>query len=230
MKSDTRIFIGDLVRAISFLGLEARDDVGKLIGFEWVGAAEVALPRLQHTIERPPVVQEQEPPPVREQEERPAEAGLLPFRMESSTYSPGRPIPAPLPIERPTAKILKLAPLFQPHWERSLLAESIYTQREEGDVDVVRAAESIAKGQPLVRPPREWVRTTSRGCQLLIDTGIGMRPYAHDTELFIRSMTRVAGIERVHTFRFVDSPLNGVQTEDGENLLTVSRMKLSFSP
>jgi len=191
--------------------------VARLLGFEWGTVAQAAESQPQNTVQLP---RREDAAPARELESERVGVveNLIPFRMERTTYSASRPIPPPLPIQRVTAIPLTLAPLFHPGWERCLLSESIHTERDEGGIHIERATEAIARLQPLVRPPRERVRTTSRGCQLLIDIGIGMRPYARDTEVMIKSMKRVAGKQRVHVLRFVDSPINGVIDENGRDV------------
>ena len=45
MKPDTRIFVGDLVRALRAIGLGDRDSVGRLLGFEWSTVSQGAESR-----------------------------------------------------------------------------------------------------------------------------------------------------------------------------------------
>ena len=53
----------------------------------------------------------------------------------------------------------------------------------------------------------------SKGCQILIDVGIGMQPFVGDTRQMVRAMRKVVGAEHVRVLTFVDCPSRGVLSE-----------------
>jgi hypothetical protein len=107
---------------------------------------------------------------------------------------------------------LPLRPLLDPLWERGILIEAAGTPSSEGGLVVLEAVERIARGEPLLELPRERIQSVSKGCQLLIDTGLGMQPFAGDCRQVTHSFRRAVGAEHTVVLTFVDCPTNGVMT------------------
>jgi len=152
------------------------------------------------------------PPPDPENNQNIGE--LIDFDFERTT-APARPLPqepAPTPEPRRVVPPL-LQPLLDPLWERGILIEVVGTPVAEGDIALLKAVELIARAEPLRDVPREKVQCVSKGCQVLIDTGAGMRPFARDTRQLAGAVRKVVGAYHTRVLSFVDSPLRGVLTE-----------------
>jgi hypothetical protein len=82
---------------------------------------------------------------------------------------------------------------------------------------VLDAVRLIARGEPMTKLPREAVLSVSRGCQILVDQGIAMRPFAEDTRQLVGSLRTAVGNAHTRVLSFVDSPQRGVLTEEYED-------------
>jgi hypothetical protein len=108
---------------------------------------------------------------------------------------------------------LFLQPLLDPLWQRGVLTEAVGRRLAEGDIDVLALVEALAKGRPLAEAPREKIQSVSKGCQLLIDNGPGMRPFGSDSRQLAGSVRRAVGAEHTRVLTFVDCPTSGVLNE-----------------
>lgn len=70
--------------------------------------------------------------------------------------------------------------MFNALWERGVLLEAAGTPRPEGELAIVEAVQLIARGEVWRDLPFEMVQSVSKGCQILVDTGLGMQPFAGD--------------------------------------------------
>ena len=83
----------------------------------------------------------------------------------------------------------------------------------QGEIDIVEAVNLIAGGAPLLEIPALKIRSVSKGCQVLIDFGVGMRPFAADTHRLVTSIRKAVGTDHTHVFTFIDCPTTGVMNE-----------------
>jgi hypothetical protein len=222
MSSTSRVFLGDLAKALKQTGATGGENwpqIFSLLGFG--RAAEIApSPPEPPRIVTPPVGQNVDrrsndgitPPPDRENNQNIGE--LIEFDFERTT-APAQPLPqTPEPTPGPQRVMLPLLqPLLDPLWERGVLIEAVGTPVAEGDILLLEAVERIARGEPLRDIPREKVQSVSKGCQMLIDTGAGMRPFARDARQLAGAVCRTVGAYHTRVLTFVDSPLQGVLTE-----------------
>jgi hypothetical protein len=140
---------------------------------------------------------------------------LIAFDVERSTAPAQRIVlSAEATLQRLAHSPLPLRPLFEPLWERGLLIEAAGTPCWEGDLAVLEAVEVIARGEALQELPAERIQSVSRGCQVLIDTGLGMQPFASDCRQIARSIRRSVGAEHTRVLTFADCPKTGVMTEN----------------
>lgn len=115
---------------------------------------------------------------------------------------------APVPPRRPQISLdtlfpagssPKLAPepLFLPHHERAVLSALAAVSRPGREVDVTTLIEQLGTRQAIDRIPRLPEATTRLGVQLILDQGAGMRPFARDLGLLVRSLRRIVGADAV---------------------------------
>jgi len=119
--------------------------------------------------------------------------------------------PAPHP-QAPGLSPLPFRSLFDALGERGILIEAAGTPCPEGALILQRAVVLIARGEALHDLPVEKIQSTSKGCQILLDTGIGMQPFAKDGRELVRALRRTVGAEHTNVLTFVDCPSGGVMT------------------
>jgi hypothetical protein len=102
-----------------------------------------------------------------------------------------------------------LAPLFFPRWTRAILSTALSTYGDDGQLDVERVAEKLARGERLEIWPTLSSPTLRRGLQLLVDRSHSMTPFIRDQISLQRDLVRVVGKDRVETLRFAGCPLRG---------------------
>jgi hypothetical protein len=223
MSSTTRVFLGDLATALKRAGTPGGENWPQIFSLLGFGRAAEIAPRspggptavATAQIDRP--VERRSTDGIRSPIGRGGNQDigeLIEFDFERTTAPaqslPQAPAPAPEP-QRTTPPLLQ--PLLDPLWERGILIEAIGTPVAEGDIALLEAVELIARGEPLRDIPREMMQSVSKGCQVLIDTGAGMRPFARDTRQFAGAVRKAVGAYHTRVLTFVDSPLCGVLTE-----------------
>lgn len=223
MSAATRVFLGDLVTALKTAGSPRGENwpqILSLLGFARAadttqassGANSVIAPQLTDQSMSGVPREGQDQTTVRPDKQ---DIGtLIAFEVKRTTAPPESwpQAPPPPPEPRQTAPLL-LQPLLDPLWERGILIEAVGTSSAEGDIAVFEAVEVMARGEPLHDLPREKVQSVSKGCQMLIDTGAGMRPFAHDTRQLAGAVRKAVGDCHTRVLTFVDSPLPGVLTQ-----------------
>jgi hypothetical protein len=222
MNAPARIFLGDLVRALSLAGTRDSADWPAIMGMLGLQRAEPSAPSV---IASPP----QDRPPVKAAVEEPIRADscsparvegdgdigqLLEFDLERST-APAETIAfdAPTPAPARSLNRLPFLSLFDALGERGILIEAAGMPCAEGPLAVLQAVNMIARGDALHDLPREKIQSVSKGCQILLDTGIGMQPFATDGRQLTRSLRKAVGTGHTELLTFVDCPTGGVMTE-----------------
>ena len=225
MSVSTRVFLGDLVRALSIAGAEDTRHwpaIANMLGFHQ-GERDVPA-RLDRVEEdRPLAIRLVEGVALGDRAPAAAEVphydgigDLIEYELErstspaeqielelGSTIHSGRPVTSPLPFH----------PLFESLWERGILIEAAGMPGSEGELAVLRAVELIARGIALRELPVEKVQSVSKGCQVLMDTGFGMAPFARDGIQIVRSLRKAVGTRHTQVLTFVDCPTVRVMTE-----------------
>src|SRR5262249_53531347 len=114
------------------------------------------------------------------------------------------------PLESGTARHLQGGrdhePLLPPGRASSILAAVVETRDLNGPVDIDRLVETVARARPVQQLPRLPVSSLVRGVQLLVDTGLGMEPFARDQQELASELRRVVGGSRVTELRFRNTP------------------------
>jgi hypothetical protein len=112
---------------------------------------------------------------------------------------------------RPAASPEQLPPLFEPRWQPSLLKELIALILPGRELDIPQMCDTLARCRWPRYLPYITSRLVSRGCQLLVDTGIGMEPFALDWVMLLNSLRSTLGDDRVEPWFFRDCPSFGVE-------------------
>ncbi|HEV8384053.1 MAG TPA: hypothetical protein VGQ11_04210 [Candidatus Acidoferrales bacterium] len=219
--ASSRIFLGDLARALMAVGSargENWEQIAGLLGFtRGVEALQDTSSPAPPAITEPRSSAAATPKPVELPPSQPVSADIgevVEFELDRQTAARS-PIPQSIapPSERRRAAALFLQPLLDPLWERGILIEAVGRQLAEGEIDVLAVVEAIAWGKPLAEAPREMVQSVSKGCQVLIDNGAGMRPFARDSYELLSALRRAVGAEHTRVLTFVDCPTRGVLNE-----------------
>lgn len=224
MSVSTQLFLGDLVRALQLAGKGDGQNWSAITAMLGFREAEASTPEdLEHG--------ERDQPLRREPFEHGETGGsvtamaaaatdsdqigeLIEFDLERSTASAESIVlDAVGPFQHRFPNLLQLRPLFDASWERGILIEAAGMARSEGSLAVLRAVELIARGDALRDLPLEKIQSVSKGCQILLDTGVGMQPFARDGRQLVQSLRRAVGAEHTRVLTFVDCPTNGVMTE-----------------
>jgi len=226
MTIDRQIFLGDLVRALDWIGSKKQDhqsQIGDLLGFEFIDIPATPQ-KLDKNKELSKAQKPEEPPEPKkglaaEDKAPPRDSSIeiIDYKLTHKKAPPAsiKSLPKVSPWPRYTQRpLIPLPPLFNALSERGILIELLGVQRPEGDVAIMEVVDLLARGEPLQKLPREAIQTLSQGCHVLVDFSLGMQPFRRDTEQLIASIHKVVGEEHTQVFTFVDSPLNGVLTTD----------------
>jgi len=221
VSTNGRVFLGDLTRALVVAGSPGGSDwseIARMLGFE---RERIAAPDRQ--MEAPANLDAASPAATRRPDATAARpvaepnspiGELLEFDLDHQP-SQSSSLPksaAPIP-ERARRVSAVLQPLLDPLWQRGILIESLGKLLPEGEIDVLAAVEAIARCDAMAEVPREHVQSVSKGCQVLIDTSQGMRPFAKDARELVKAVRKAVGGEHTQVLTFANSPLNGVLTE-----------------
>ena len=219
MNAPARIFLGDLVRALSLTGIDAADwpTVTHMLGLQRA-APDPPRPTPPPDGSSKKLAAEKQSLPDRPAHSPVADSGeigqLLEFGLERST-APAETIAFDALTPAPTRAMNPLPPLslFDALGERGILIEAAGMPCAEGALAVLQAVNMIARGDPLHDLPVERIQSVSKGCQILLDTGIGMQPFANDGRQLTRSLRKAIGTGHTQLLTFVDCPIGGVMTE-----------------
>ena len=221
MTAETRVFLGDLVRALKQTGDSRGENwnaIAAMLGFEF-GKVRPAGPISQRT-------QQQDPgqrviPPGEPRQPR-AETGpssstedigeLVEFDLERST-SPPETFALDSVAPQPSVSAAPPRPLLDPLWQRGILIELAGPLEAAGDVAILEAVDLVARGAPLLDLPSLKIRGVSKGCHVLVDAGLGMQPFANDTAQIVNAIRKAVGSEHTRVLTFIDCPTTGVMTE-----------------
>ncbi|WP_051833476.1 hypothetical protein [Streptomyces sp. NRRL S-646] len=100
-------------------------------------------------------------------------------------------------------------PLLAPRSTAALLTMVLSRVTPEGELDVDRATEELARARPLTAIPRRPLPTLRYGVQILADTSGAMEPFARDVEDVISHVRALAGVAGTQVLRFADVPSRG---------------------
>lgn len=227
-----RVYLGDLAWALAWLNPHddgERRAIIKLLGFDIAGPA-IGDPKT----ESPPLPLL--PPPSLSRrgdsspEDEPTEA-VSPNRLqESMTENTSRAKEGTLHVElfevEPVFPSIEatvvlesassvgspkpLLPLLRRESVRAAFSEMLGTDRAIGRVELGSMIRRLASAKPVGQLPRTVVRTLARGCDVLVDLGMGLTPFANDRRQVLEELVRVVGDDNVTRWFFWDHPLDGV--------------------
>ncbi|UIX30072.1 hypothetical protein [Streptomyces sp. GQFP] len=232
MRPVTReIWLGDVARAATTLG------VTDVVGWERVAAllglgpgtepTPLAEPPADGTTPPPPAPatgrtgpsDEGDPRPYVEPPDaaRPRRGDEEPTLLVPVGHRPPRRTgwavdPLPAPRSTPTAEdgTPPHPPLLAPRSTAAVLHAALARVTSEGDLDVERAADHLARGLPLAEIPRRPLPTLRYGVQILADISASMEPFARDVEDVIDQVRSLVGVAGTRVLRFSDCPSRGV--------------------
>jgi hypothetical protein len=101
------------------------------------------------------------------------------------------------------------APLLAPRRERALLAGLAASLADDGEPDVSRVVDALARGLPLTTLPLTPTWSTRRGLQVLVDDGPGMAPFRGDVTRVLDGLADVVPADRIERLAFEGCPLRG---------------------
>jgi hypothetical protein len=128
--------------------------------------------------------------------QRPRRADSLP------AYDVARTLPAPGSVSAaPKAPLSPALSLFQPRWTRSLLTAALATEQADGDVDLGRLIDALARRVALRGLPRRPRRTMRLGAQVLIERGDAMLPFRRDVAQILQRIHALCGEVTALSFR-----------------------------
>jgi hypothetical protein len=219
MNVGTRVFLGDLVRALKHTGDSQGENWGAIaamLGFQF-GETRVPAPAvtLQQEMDRQPAGPgaRQQPHAETTSPSTSDDIGeLVEFDLERSTSPPETLVLDSVALESPASPVPPRT-LLDPLWQRGILIESAGALDATGDVSILEAVDLFARGAPLLNLPALKMRGISKGCQVLVDAGLGMQPFANDTGQLVRAIRKAVGFEHTRVLTFIDSPTTGVMTE-----------------
>jgi hypothetical protein len=227
MTSRSQIFIADLLHSLDALGIETIDtarEVMRMLSLEeWheivssrtvreaadhgvVPSAAKAFPTLATTS----ASRSASP-------ERGTDSTLGQIRI-SRVVSPGAPVrPTWLdhvtPLERAVrAQSPPPESLLDPRQERALLGGLSACLGDDGNLNVERLVDSLAKGTMPQELPLQPSWTTRRGLQVLIDDGPGMAPFRGDVARVMDRLGALLSRDRLDRLSFEGSPMRGCRT------------------
>ncbi|MFH8802020.1 hypothetical protein ACH4F6_20825 [Streptomyces sp. NPDC017936] len=221
-------WLGDVARAARALDARTPDDFARIAGLLGVGGGPVdtagqpgaqqgrgqparqAAAREEQSGPRPP----EQNPPLFERRPTPAGAGTVTVLVpvEQQTRHPTRWTTDTLarPRGRDEARTrLPHLPLLAPRSTAALLTVLLARITRDGELDVERATEELARARPLTAIPRLPLPTLRYGVQILADTSAAMEPFARDVEDVIGHVRALAGVAGTQVLRFADVPLRG---------------------
>ncbi|WP_019069817.1 hypothetical protein [Streptomyces hokutonensis] len=221
-------WLGDVVRAARALGTRSPEDfvrIAALLGLSGeTGETEQQRPELPGADEpawQAPAAEDStdQPQPNSDQSvfgrrDQPAQADTItvlvpveeqtrPRRRWTTPLLEPPPGPGEYP-ERPPH-----LPLLAPRSTAALLTMMLARITREGELDVERATEELARARPLTAIPRLPLPTLRYGVQILADTSGAMEPFARDVEDVIGHVRAIAGVAGTQVLRFADVPLRG---------------------
>jgi hypothetical protein len=103
-------------------------------------------------------------------------------------------------------------PLFQPRWERALIAGALARPGAGGAVDLDEVVRRMAEQRPIASLPRRQRPSLRQGAHVLLDTGRAMLAFFDDRRRLAATLRRVVGTDRTTVSRFVGTPLRGAGT------------------
>ncbi|MEU6773754.1 hypothetical protein [Streptomyces sp. NPDC046759] len=221
-------WLGDVARAARALGTRSPEDYARIAALLGMSGAPAEPPRpgreepradtpawqapaRQDTLPRP---QPDPAPPVFARSGRTALADTVTVLIPVGEPRPQTHHWTTPPLPRPRARGEAARrpphlPLLAPRSTAALLTMVLSRTTHEGELDVERATEELARARPLTAIPRLPLSTLRYGVQILADTSGAMEPFARDVEDVVAHVRALAGIANTEVLRFSDAPVRG---------------------
>ena len=220
---------GDLLRAFTAAHATKPAEqaaVAALLGFYSVVAAEgdIEVSAPLKMVKAKSDTRESPAPVAPDETSRPRAAltGQSGFKLEGPRhYEPtipawlrkASPLTSPAPVR---GKSAEPPSLFDPRWNKNILATMLSTLQIDGRLDIVRLVVAIAtRTWPTVLP--RLARYAPRGVQVLVDVAEGMAPFAADQRQVLQTLSRLLGADRVTRLEVLGSPLDRVSSSPDED-------------
>ncbi|MFD4676460.1 hypothetical protein ACFWNN_42530 [Lentzea sp. NPDC058450] len=219
------IWFGDLVRAVAVLG--ATDDpaeveqVARLLGLTGTDAPPKG-PGTGDDPAAPPVAEpgevkaaarsSGEPPAPERSPPRPRTPSSVVVREHHEVVPlTERDWADAVPLEVPTQRHRSARPphhrLLPPKSERAILQAILSHRVPDGQIDVPRLVDMVARGRPVRTLPRLQVPTMRFGVQVLVDMSPAMDLFARDQDSLVEQVRGLVGKHATDTRNFVACPL-----------------------
>jgi hypothetical protein len=221
---------GDLVRAISALGLHDSLDIQRVASMLGLathrsldeGPTEpvdsiaeatsqgygIPITAPERGVSQLPLAEHLEPPP---QADRRVPALVVredPPPLGAEFLVGIRSLDPPGQQEKPAEPL----PLLLPRFARAMAFSALARSEPGGSPDVNRLVNAVATRRPVDRIPRRQRLSVRRGADVLVDRGRGMDPFAFDRRQLTQRLRSVAGDQRTRVLSFVGTPARGVGT------------------
>jgi hypothetical protein len=217
---------GDLLRAISELDVEHWDDASRMLGFSPAESDldETALGVAADADElRAPSVTADLAMPL---------ATVADAELTLAARPVSRTIPTDVgdvawlaevpPLPHPGAAVrasgLRHEPLLDSRREAALLAELVATTMLRGRPDIGQMIRVVTTRRQIRAIPRRPRPTLAHGVQVLVDLGLGLRPFVRDRQDIEAALRRVVG-STVTVGWFMDDLANGVCLPGDDDLM-----------
>ncbi|MFI9827555.1 hypothetical protein ACIHIX_07695 [Streptomyces sp. NPDC051913] len=105
-------------------------------------------------------------------------------------------------------------PLLAPRSAPAIVQAAVSRWEPDGDVDIPRAVDRLAKGLPLNTLPRRPAPTLRFGVQVLVDRGLGMQPFHRDQDDLVARIRGTVGQDTTEVLYFEDSLVGGAGPAD----------------
>lgn len=228
------IFIGDLVRAISEIESNHQktiNQIAHLLGFEIKEEEAVKIYNKETTFDFEPKNQENVQKDSQEKNDQELgpekvvigddpddEEQILNFKIiKQRKKKPIKIRPNTMDWNESSFDMdynIPHVPILKQNWTRAILIEALSTLVDQGEVDTSRVIDKFARGETIDKIPRFMIPTLKRGCQVLIDVGVGMEPYENDKKHLLDEIRKVVGKDELEVLYFDGIPGMDVETWD----------------
>ncbi len=210
----SEIWLGDLARALSALQPQddaTRREIARALGFE---LREPELPPPTGTSPALPptsVAPTQVPPRKTKPAPAPPTGAELPFKVTPLDPEPPHRTPraASFDLLAATEKTAPppFEPLFAPPLTRAILSGALATNGGDGDLDLERIIDTVARREFFDHLPSLPAPTLRRGAQVLIDQSEAMKIFARDQSELLKHIRLVMGADKTQAFGFRGLPM-----------------------
>jgi hypothetical protein len=115
-----------------------------------------------------------------------------------------RPMTGTSPLAATGEEIV--TPLLKETWQRSIIYAAMATESDGNEIDTDRLVETMAVMSEVELLPYRKRQTLRQGGDVLIDSGLGMQPFTHDTQALARLLQRIMPADSIRILYFEGTP------------------------